>query len=67
LISTSANIHGQPPPLSLGEVEPRLLEDCFLIDATPEPAGTPSTLLDCTASPPGILRQGEVRVEGLVI
>lgn len=54
----SANRHGQPAPASIGEVRGIAVD--LAIDAGPCPGGAPSTLLDLTARPPRVLREGAV-------
>jgi L-threonylcarbamoyladenylate synthase len=66
LAVTSANISGQPSPVTAGEVEEQLGGRIDLIvDGGPCPGGVPSSLLDCTASPPKLLRRGAVPEERL--
>lgn len=58
--STSANVHGDPEPRTLGEVPAELLASAgAAIDAGPLP-GTPSTVLDLTGPEPVVLREGAV-------
>jgi L-threonylcarbamoyladenylate synthase len=66
LAVTSANISGQPSPVTAGEVEQQLSGRIDLIvDGGPCPGGVPSSLLDCTASPPKLLRRGAIPEENL--
>jgi L-threonylcarbamoyladenylate synthase len=61
LAVTSANISGQPSPVTAEEVREQLGDRIDLIlDGGPCRAGIPSSLLDCTASPPVLLRHGAV-------
>jgi len=66
LAVTSANISGQPSPVTAGEVEEQLSGRIELIvDGGPCRGGIPSSLLDCTASPPALLRRGAISEETL--
>jgi len=66
LAVTSANLSGRPSPCTAAEVEADLGKRIELIlDGGPCPGGIPSTLLDCTASPPSILRHGAISAEDL--
>jgi len=66
LAVTSANISGQPSPVTAEEVKQQLGGRVDLIvDGGPCPGGVPSSLLDCTASPPKLLRRGAVSEENL--
>jgi L-threonylcarbamoyladenylate synthase len=61
LAATSANLHGQPDPITAAEVEAALGGRIPLIlDGGPCPGGVASTVLDLTVSPPLILRSGPV-------
>jgi L-threonylcarbamoyladenylate synthase len=61
LAVTSANISGQPSPVTAEDVEEQLGGRIDLIvDGGPCPAGVPSSLLDCTVFPPALLRRGAV-------
>ena len=60
IISTSANLHGASAPLQLNQVPASLRENSVLLDGTPPPLGTPSTVLDFSTDPPSILRIGRV-------
>ncbi len=64
LVGTSANISGRPSPTSAAEVlaafEGRI--DAVL-DAGPAPLGVESTVIDCTTSPPTLLREGAIAAE----
>jgi L-threonylcarbamoyladenylate synthase len=61
LAATSANRHGQPPPVTAGGVVAALGGRLSLIlDGGPCPGGVPSTVLDLTVSPPAILRPGPI-------
>ncbi len=66
LAVTSANISGQPSPLTAQEVEEQLAGRIDLIlDGGPVHGGVPSTILDCTVSPPVMLRRGAIAEEAL--
>jgi L-threonylcarbamoyladenylate synthase len=66
LAVTSANISGQPSPIAAEEVERQLGGRIgLIIDGGPCPGGVPSSLLDCTASPPKLRRRGAVSEESL--
>jgi L-threonylcarbamoyladenylate synthase len=59
LAVTSANLSGQPSPVTAADVEAQLGGRIALIlDGGPCPEGVPSTIVDCTASPLQILRRG---------
>lgn len=61
LAATSANRHGQPPPVTAVQVMVGLGNRLPLIlDGGPAPGGTPSTVLDLTVSPPAIVRTGPI-------
>ena len=62
LAVTSANISGQPSPITAQEVEEQLGERIDLIlDGGPCRGGIPSTILDCSVSPPRLLRRGAIK------
>ena len=66
LAASSANRHGQPPPVTAGEVWAALGGSIPLIlDGGPCPGGVASTVLDLTVSPPVIRRPGPVTAEEL--
>jgi L-threonylcarbamoyladenylate synthase len=66
LAATSANRHGQPPPVTADEAETALGGRIpLLLDGGPCPGGVASTLLDLTVSPPIILRSGPVTAQAL--
>jgi len=61
LAATSANLSGQPSPITAQEVEEQLGDRIGLIlDGGLCREGVPSTILDCTVSPPALLRRGAV-------
>ncbi len=64
LATTSANLSGRPSPTTAVEVLTQLggrIE--ILIDGGACPGGVPSTVVDCTAPDPKILRQGAISQE----
>ena len=66
LAVTSANTSGQPNPVTAGEVEEQLGGHIDLIlDGGPCRRGVPSTILDCTTTPPTLLRRGAISAETL--
>jgi L-threonylcarbamoyladenylate synthase len=57
----SANPSGQAPPTTAAEVRTYFADALDLIlDGGPTAGGTGSTVADCTAWPPRVLRQGPV-------
>ncbi|MCH7780967.1 MAG: threonylcarbamoyl-AMP synthase [Acidobacteria bacterium] len=57
----SANLHGQRPPRTAGEVAESFPEGIdLLLDGGPTPGGGPSTLVDLTGTKPRVLRRGLV-------
>lgn len=61
LAATSANLSGQPSPITAQEVEKQLGERIDLIlDGGPCLGGVPSSILDCTVSPPALRRRGAI-------
>ncbi len=66
LATTSANRHGQPPPITADEVEAALVGRVpLLLDGGLCQGGVASTVLDLTVSPPAILRRGPISAEQL--
>jgi len=66
LAVTSANISGYPSPVVAEDVEKQLGGRIELIlDGGTCRGGIPSTLLDCTVSPPTLLRHGPIAVADL--
>ena len=58
-LATSANLHGDPDPRTLGEVPAEIAGECaVLVDGGPAAAGRASTVLDLSAPRPVILREG---------
>ncbi|MCH8026137.1 MAG: threonylcarbamoyl-AMP synthase [Chloroflexi bacterium] len=61
ITGTSANIAGSPEPLTADDVRAQLGDTVDLvIDGGRCPGGRPSTVVDCTESPPRIVRQGAI-------
>lgn len=64
ILGPSANFHGYPTPFSFDALDPELVK---LVDGVVEgeckPARLASTVIDCTETPPKILRQGAVTLE----
>jgi L-threonylcarbamoyladenylate synthase len=66
LAATSANISGQLSPVTAQEVETQLGDRIDLIlDGGASRGGVPSSILDCTVSPPALLRRGLVSISDL--
>jgi L-threonylcarbamoyladenylate synthase len=64
---TSANISGQPSPVTADEVFAQLggrIE--LIINGGKTPGGMPSTLVDCTGNEPTILRDGPISMTELL-
>jgi L-threonylcarbamoyladenylate synthase len=61
LAASSANLHGQAPPVTAEGIDPTLSRWLpLLLDGGTSPGGIPSTVLDLTVSPAAILRPGPV-------
>lgn len=61
LANTSANTHGAAAATSGHGVEPRIVEGVdLLLDAGPAPIAVASTIVDCSAAGPRILRAGAI-------
>jgi L-threonylcarbamoyladenylate synthase len=56
--ATSANLHGDPPPASLGEVPEQILDACGAALDGGRLSGEPSTVLDLTGAEPRVIREG---------
>lgn len=64
LAATSANISGHPAPYALEEVSPELLEQVpAALDDVLSKSGVASTVVDCTADEPRILREGSITAD----
>ena len=67
LATTSANLSGQPSPVTAQEVAAQLGERIGLIlDGGRCPGGVPSTILDLTQPQPRILRPGPINLEQIL-
>ncbi|MFZ5585122.1 MAG: L-threonylcarbamoyladenylate synthase [Thermodesulfobacteriota bacterium] len=61
ITATSANLSGRPAVSRAADLEPELVRGVDLVlDAGPTPGGPASTVLDCRAWPPRLLRPGAV-------
>jgi L-threonylcarbamoyladenylate synthase len=66
ITGTSANLAGGPEPLTAADVVAQLGDAIDLVlDGGPCPGGVPSTVVDCTATPPRIVREGAIDREAL--
>jgi tRNA threonylcarbamoyl adenosine modification protein (Sua5/YciO/YrdC/YwlC family) len=65
LATTSANRHGEPTPPSAAEAAVAVGHSGLVVDGG-RLAGAPSTVVDCTVSPPRVLREGAVPAAALV-
>jgi L-threonylcarbamoyladenylate synthase len=63
LVSTSANRHGYPPPVSLIELDQQLEDQVDAVIDGGTLAGTPSTVLDLCGEKPRLVREGAVKRE----
>ena len=67
ITGTSANVSGGPEPLTADDARSQLGEAVDLvIDGGRCPGGRPSTVVDCTVTPPRIVREGAISREELV-
>jgi tRNA threonylcarbamoyl adenosine modification protein (Sua5/YciO/YrdC/YwlC family) len=69
LASTSANRHGAPPALSAAAVRRAFGAEVAAVVEGGRPGGMASTIIDCSVTPPRILRDGPIdsrRLRGLV-
>lgn len=65
LVSTGANVHGAPPPLAYGELDPAIIAAVDVaLDGGACCVGR-STIVDCTQEPAIILRDGIVSREDI--
>ena len=61
LVGTSANIHGQPSPITAQDVAFQIGDEVeLIIDGGSTPGGIESTIIDMSTDRPRILRQGAV-------
>jgi L-threonylcarbamoyladenylate synthase len=66
ITGTSANVSGGAEPLSADDVRMQLGDAVeLIIDMGPCRGGLPSTVVDCTAEPPRIVREGAIGREEL--
>lgn len=66
LAVTSANLSGAPSTVTAEEVYAQLQGRLpIILDGGRTPGGVPSTVVDCTVTPPTILRQGPITEEML--
>jgi L-threonylcarbamoyladenylate synthase len=64
--ATSANRSGQPPASDASEARAALEgRVAAIVDGGAVPIGLPSTIVDCTSSPPAVLRQGPLSASDL--
>lgn len=64
LFATSANTHGNPPPSSCEEIEPRIVAHAdVVIDGGETEHQQQSTVVDCTGAEPRVVRQGAISEE----
>jgi tRNA threonylcarbamoyl adenosine modification protein (Sua5/YciO/YrdC/YwlC family) len=61
ILSTSANLVGQPAPLGHDDVDLQALDPDLVLVSGPCPGGLPSTVLTVVEDPPRVLRQGAWR------
>ena len=66
LAATSANRSGQPSPVTAADVMAQLGgRIAAVLDGGPCPGGIPSTVVDCVAWPPRLVRQGALSLPAL--
>jgi L-threonylcarbamoyladenylate synthase len=66
LASTSANRHGQPPAVSFREARAAFGSDVQTVLDGGTASGRPSTIIDCTTTPPRVLRDGPITIDELL-
>jgi len=67
VVGTSANLTGCDPAAQVGDVPQEILTKVdFVLDGGRLPGGLPSTVLDCTAVPFRVLREGLISREELL-
>jgi tRNA A37 threonylcarbamoyladenosine synthetase subunit TsaC/SUA5/YrdC len=69
LASTSANRHGAPAATSATELRRDFGADVAVVMSGGRPGGVASTIIDCTVTPPRVLRDGPIdsrRLRGFV-
>jgi tRNA threonylcarbamoyl adenosine modification protein (Sua5/YciO/YrdC/YwlC family) len=60
LASTSANVHGRPPAASAAEVLEQFGDAITVVLDGGSPGGVASTIIDCSVTPPRVLREGPI-------
>jgi L-threonylcarbamoyladenylate synthase len=65
LAAPSANLFAQPSPQTVAEVVQYFPHDLWIVDGGAASYGIASTIVDCTVSPPKILRQGALASEAI--
>ena len=60
LASTSANRHGEPPALTAAAVRQQFGDLVPVVLEGGRPSGVASTIIDCSVTPPRVLRQGPI-------
>jgi len=61
IVTTSANVHGEPSPSSAEELADRIVGEVDLVlDGGTTVGGVESTVVDLTVDPPAILREGPI-------
>jgi L-threonylcarbamoyladenylate synthase len=60
LASTSANRHGEAPALSAAAVRRQFGDQVCVMLGGGSPAGQASTIIDCSVTPPRVLREGPI-------
>jgi len=60
LATTSANRHGSPPAKTAEEAHLALGDEVTLVLDGGTAGGEPSTIIDCTTTPPRVLREGPI-------
>ena len=58
LASTSANVHGEPPAMSAAAVRDQFGDAVAVVLSGSRPGGLASTIIDCSVTPPRVLRDG---------
>lgn len=65
LVNTSLNLSSQPPARNLHEVRGIVQQIDIALDAGGLPEALPSTVVDCSQTPPHVLRVGELPVDSI--
>ncbi len=67
IIATSANLSGKNPIIDVSQADEKILERVdVIVDSGPLKYGMPSTVIDCTQSPPILIRQGAIPFESII-